>query len=346
LTGLTGLNPDRLRQATVLVAGVGNIGSPLATFVARTGVGRLRLVDRDRVEAKNLATQDYQPADVGRFKAEVLANRLRSHFPETTIEAHAADLEDLPWSYCRADLILGALDSRRARQMLISEIAWPLGVPVVDGGVGEGLKGRVQVFVPGPTAACLECTWGREDYRQAAVEYPCLPGSRGTAPPSFVPAFAGAVVAGVMTAEAVRLLGGAGSVESQEIAFDLFHRRFLVTRLRRAPQCRFDHAIVTEYLPLGPLVAQATVGQLVRLIESHFGTGPINLEWRRPLSGSPGFEAGRFVALDLLRHRGEEPLEALGLHPGDWIRVRYSQRSAFIVLDHCGHPGGQPLRTR
>ena len=110
---------DQLRQlrgASVLLAGAGNIGSFLAPLLARAGVGLLRLVDRDRVEEKNLAGQDYDPEDVGRPKAEVLADRLRRRFPGLAVQAHAADLEDLPLGTFEVDVLLGALDSRQARQ--------------------------------------------------------------------------------------------------------------------------------------------------------------------------------------------------------------------------------------
>jgi molybdopterin/thiamine biosynthesis adenylyltransferase len=139
-------------------------------------------VDRDRVTAENCENQDYSRSDIGRFKAEALADRLRSQFPGLTVEGIAADLEDLPLGFFQVQVLAGALDSRRARQALVSEIGWPLGIPVVDGGVGEGLVGRVQVFVPGETTACLECTWSSEDYRFLAAEYPCTPGAAATAP--------------------------------------------------------------------------------------------------------------------------------------------------------------------
>src|SRR6185437_6771952 len=93
---LPGLDGNRLRDASVLLAGAGNIGSFAASLLARAGVRRIRLVDRDRVEEKNLATQDYRSEDVGRPKAEVLADRLRQQFPGLTVEARTADLEDLP----------------------------------------------------------------------------------------------------------------------------------------------------------------------------------------------------------------------------------------------------------
>lgn len=253
---------------SVLIAGAGNIGSHLAPLVARLGVGAIRIVDRDRVEAKNLATQDYRPGDEGRFKAEVLAERLRHRFPNQEIRARPCDLEDLPLGEAAVDVVLGALDSRRARQVLVSEMAWPLGVPVVDGGVGEGLVGRVQVFLPGPATACLECTWGREDYRQLAAEYPCNPGATAEAPPTISPAFQGSFVASLMTAECQRILDGDTAGESYELPFDLKHHQMRPYRLRRAPGCRFDHKVVTETVALRP---DATVGDRIRARDGRRG---------------------------------------------------------------------------
>src|SRR4029077_21270318 len=109
---------------SALVAGAGNIGSHLAPLLARAGVGLLRVVDRDTVEEKNLAQQDYGPQDVGRGKAEALARRLAGTFPQLRVEPFVADLEDVPLSAFRADVLFGALDSRQARQILVSERGW------------------------------------------------------------------------------------------------------------------------------------------------------------------------------------------------------------------------------
>src|SRR5262249_47480446 len=257
-----------LSTKSVLLAGAGNIGSHLAPLVGRLGVGLVRIVDRDLVEAKNLATQDFHPEDVGQPKAEVLVRHFQAAFPRMRWEARCCDLEDLPLGEAAVDVVLGALDSRRARQVLISEMAWPLGVPVVDGGVGEGLVGRVQVFVPGPATACLECTWGREDYRRLAEEYPCTAGAAPSAPSTAAPAVTGAVVARLLAAEGLRLRGGEAA-EGREIAFDLRHGRFLVSRLRRSARGRFDHAVVRE--TIRPARGGATIGDLLDLVAGRFG---------------------------------------------------------------------------
>ena len=153
------------------------------------------------------------------------------------------DLEDMPVGVADVDLVFGALDSRRARQVLIDDIAWPLGVSVIDGGVGDGHLGRVQVFRPGPETACLECTWGDADYRLASREYPCRPGGRPESMPTGAPAYLGTLTASVMVREAVRLLAVQGEKESYEVAFELDHLVLRRYALRRSARCRFDHAI-------------------------------------------------------------------------------------------------------
>jgi molybdopterin/thiamine biosynthesis adenylyltransferase len=318
------------QPAAVLIAGAGNVGSPLAPLLARAGVGLLRLVDRDTVEEKNLAQQDYAPQDIGRGKAEALARRLAGQFPYLRVEPFVADLEDVPLGAFRVDVLFGALDSRRARQVLVSERGWPLGVPVIDGAVGEGLLGRVQVIRPSDTSACLECAWGEADYRHLAAEYPCRPGAAVATPATTAPACVGAVVAGIMTARFLALRAGEEPAESREIAFDLRHSRFLESRLRRSPRCRFDHQIVAE---AASIAAEARVADLVALIERRFGGRPAHLEGRR-LAGQGGFTPTRFLPIEALRTRAGEPLSALGMGRGDGVRVRCGGESIIVLAEN------------
>jgi molybdopterin/thiamine biosynthesis adenylyltransferase len=320
-----------LSGRTVLVAGVGNVGSSLPALLARAGATTIRLVDRDVVETKNLAAQDYRPEDVGRFKSDVQAERLRAQFPQLTVESYPVDLEDLPLGVAAVDLILGGLDSRRARQVLVGEIGWPLGVPVVDGGVGDPLLGRVQVFVPGDTA-CLECTWGAADYRLAAAEYPCVPGASASAAPTGAPAFLGAFTASVMVSEALRLLaphppapsptqgrGGDEKKESYEIPFDLDYHQLRRFSLRRAARCRHDHIITRETIAAGE-----SVGDVLGAIEKRFGTRGVSLSARRGI--------GRFLNFESLSQRRQEPLANLGLTRGDRVRATCGGESAWMCF--------------
>jgi tRNA A37 threonylcarbamoyladenosine dehydratase len=78
---------ERLAAAHVVVLGLGGVGSFAAEALARAGVGRLTLVDGERIEETNANRQLQALAgDFGRFKAEVLAERLRRAAPDATLE--------------------------------------------------------------------------------------------------------------------------------------------------------------------------------------------------------------------------------------------------------------------
>lgn len=78
---------QRLRSASVLIVGMGGLGVPVAMYLAAAGIGRLRLVDDDRVDETNLHRQPlYATSDVGRFKVDVAAERLRAQNPHVTVE--------------------------------------------------------------------------------------------------------------------------------------------------------------------------------------------------------------------------------------------------------------------
>ncbi len=313
---------------TALLAGAGNIGSHLAPLLARAGIGTLHIVDRDIVEKKNLTQQDYEAHDIGRSKAEALAERLRRQFPALKVEAFFADLEDVPLGAFRVDVLFGALDSRRARQVLVSERGWPLGIPVIDGAVGEGLLGRVQTFIPGADTACLECGWSEADYRLLAAEYPCRPGAFAHAPGTVSPACIGAVVAGLMAARCLGLFDRSLAPDSREIACDLRHNRFLESRLRRGTKCRFDHRIVSERLVLP---REARLGDLAALVKRRFGSLAAHLEGKRRPGN--GFTAKRFLPVEALLAAPDDPLTSLGLSPGDGVRVRAGDESVFVFVE-------------
>lgn len=66
----------RVKDLRVAVCGAGALGANLTESLARQGFATLRVIDRDRIEERNLSTQPYYAADVGAFKAKILANSL------------------------------------------------------------------------------------------------------------------------------------------------------------------------------------------------------------------------------------------------------------------------------
>lgn len=77
---------SRLRAATVSIVGCGGLGSHTAVLLAGAGVGHLRIVDHDRIEASNLNRQLFWTlADLGKYKVEVLGRCLRERFPDVEV---------------------------------------------------------------------------------------------------------------------------------------------------------------------------------------------------------------------------------------------------------------------
>jgi len=152
----------RLSQKSVTVVGCGALGSHIANHLARAGVGRLKLADRDFVEYSNLPRQAlYSEADAaaGLPKAVAAAQRLRQVNSQVLIEPHVVDVnadtvEDL---IAGADLVMDGADNFEVRY-LVNEACVKHGIPWVYGGV-LGTYGLTAAIVPGETP-CLYCLLG------------------------------------------------------------------------------------------------------------------------------------------------------------------------------------------
>jgi sulfur carrier protein ThiS adenylyltransferase len=110
-----------LSASTVAIAGCGGLGSNAAVALVRAGLGRLILVDQDKVEVSNLNRQYFFRADVGRSKVEALADHLCAINPDVCLELHPLSLtaEDVPRLFANADLLIEAFDRAESKQWLI-----------------------------------------------------------------------------------------------------------------------------------------------------------------------------------------------------------------------------------
>jgi hypothetical protein len=156
--------------ATLVVAGLGNIGSFLIPLVARLpSVAGVILCDPDVYEARQVFGQNIAADAAGRSKADFQAERMRAIRPDLRVESFTAPVEHLPLGRLIGAIAVSCLDSRVARLRLAAR-AWRVGSPFVDAAVGGGasLLARTAVYLPDEGAACFECAFDESDY--AALE--------------------------------------------------------------------------------------------------------------------------------------------------------------------------------
>ncbi len=138
---------ERLRHSSVLLVGVGGLGSPIALYLVAAGVGRIGLVDGDIVSESNLQRQVlYCESEVGMPKVECAKRRLSALNSESVVESYyqlfdSSSAHDLVSRY---DIVVDGCDNFATRY-LIDEVCAELDKPYVYGSIGE-FRGQVSLF--------------------------------------------------------------------------------------------------------------------------------------------------------------------------------------------------------
>lgn len=114
----------RLEGSTVAICGLGGLGSNIAVALARAGVGRLILLDFDRVDLSNLNRQQYKAGQLGQYKTEALAENLAEIAPYITLERHSVLVTEdkLTELLGEAEVICEAFDRPEAKAMLVNGV--------------------------------------------------------------------------------------------------------------------------------------------------------------------------------------------------------------------------------
>ena len=158
---LAGFGPDaqeKLKRSRVLVIGAGGLGCPVLLYLAAAGVGRIEIIDSDRVDVSNLQRQVlYAEADVGQLKVEAASDRLRALNPLIEIVPHAER-----FTRTNALVRVGSVDvvidgsDNFATRYLVNDACVLARKPFVYGAI-HGFEGQASVFNwrGGPTYRCL-----------------------------------------------------------------------------------------------------------------------------------------------------------------------------------------------
>ena len=111
-------------NAAVAICGLGGLGSNIANALTRAGIGKLILIDFDKVDITNLNRQQYKMSQLERYKTECCLENLRDISPYTEIEIHTVKLteENIPELLGAADIICEAFDKADQKAMLVNTV--------------------------------------------------------------------------------------------------------------------------------------------------------------------------------------------------------------------------------
>jgi molybdopterin-synthase adenylyltransferase len=220
---------QKLLDATVLIVGLGGLGSPVSMYLAAAGVGHLILVDDDSVDVSNLQRQIvHTEQSVGVSKVESAARTLAALNHETRITSINQRVDDDALAALLqqgVDLVVDACDNFSTRFM-INRVCVKARVPVVSGAAIR-LEGQVAVFDSRRDhSPCYQCLYrGGDDEQMSCARNGVLAPLVG-------------VIGSMQAIEAIKVLSGMGQdLAGRLLLFDALGSQWRELRLPRDPQC-------------------------------------------------------------------------------------------------------------
>ena len=218
----------RLAQASVLLIGVGGLGSAASIYLAAGGLGHLILVDFDRVDLSNLQRQIlYKTSDIGRLKVESAAAHLRALNPDIklTLIDRALTEEGLLKYAQQVDIIVDGSDNFTTR-FAVNRASVTTGTPLVSAAAIR-FEAQISVFNPqDETSPCYRCLY-RED---AAVDATCT--ANGVLAPLL------GIAGSIQATEAMKLIMGLGNtLQGRLLLLDVMAMEWHSTILPKDPAC-------------------------------------------------------------------------------------------------------------
>ena len=153
-----------LKNTHALIVGLGGLGSPVAQYLAASGIGQLSLVDFDVVDESNLVRQPiHSSLSLGQLKTDSAKNNLSALNPNVEVHTYAqkADQATLPELMNGIDVVLDCSDNFATRQT-VNCIAWQKKVPLISAAVIR-LEGQLCVVEPQSNTPCYRCLYDQQD---------------------------------------------------------------------------------------------------------------------------------------------------------------------------------------
>ena len=231
ITGFGEKGQEKLKQAKVVIAGSGGLGSAVSIYLAVAGLGTMRIVDHDRVELSNLNRQVlHWDSDQGRKKIDSAAEKLSLLNPGVKIEPVEEMINEANISRLVAgfDLVVDAMDNLPARYLL-NKAAIANHIPLVHGAV-YGIEGRAMTIIPGETAY-LRCIY------------------LGLVPQEKCPVIGvtAGVIGCIQATEVIKYIAGVGQLLTNRLlVFDGLNMKYMELVVKREPNCEHCGNLIQE----------------------------------------------------------------------------------------------------
>ncbi len=218
---------QKILDSSVLIIGMGGLGSPAALYLAAAGVGRIIISDYDQVEDSNLQRQIiHRTQDIGELKAYSAKRTLAEINPDCDVEAidRQLDEEELEALAEQVDVVLDCTDNFPTRFM-INRVCIKTATPLVSGAAIR-MEGQIASYLPGPDAPCYQCLYKEvfENTETCAMEGVLSP-----------------VVGVIGTMQALQALlvltGNAEELKGKLMLFDALSMSWQTIRVPKNPDC-------------------------------------------------------------------------------------------------------------
>jgi len=213
---------ERLKNARVFIAGAGGLGSPVSIYLAAAGIGRIRIVDHEKVELNNLNRQIlHRNEDTGKKKVVSALERLKKLNPDIQVEAISEMMDEnnaleLVEGF---DAIVDGLDNFYTRYLL-NRAAIARNIAFFHGAI-NGLYGQATTIIPGKTA-CLRCIFPEPP---PPTTFPVIGATCG-------------VIGCIQATEVIKYLVRIGSLlENSLLLWDGLNGKIDQIKLERNPDC-------------------------------------------------------------------------------------------------------------
>lgn len=213
---------EKIKAASIGVAGAGGLGSAIITYLAAAGFGKITIADKDVVDLTNLNRQIlHWQTDIGNRKVDSAAKKIKQLNPDIEIVPVFGEITEKTVSsiFSGTDIIIDALDNFASRNV-VNQYSVDRGVPFVHGAVW-GLEGRITTVIPGNTA-CFTCI------------YPATPPAEVTPVAGVTPGLIGML----QVTEAIKISTGIGELLSDVLLVcDFETMSFTRLHIRKNPDC-------------------------------------------------------------------------------------------------------------